>query len=59
MGSPREFRAMLAFVQKHGIVPVVDSVFTLAEGEKAFERMGLGEQFGKIVVGVVGNGGSR
>ena len=52
MGSPREFRAMLAFVQKHGIVPVVDSVFPLAEGGKGFERMGLGEQFGKIVIGM-------
>lgn len=50
MGSPREFRAMLAFVEKHAIVPVVDSVFPLAEGAKAFERMEKGEQFGKVVV---------
>ena len=52
MGSPREFREMLAFVQKHEIVPVVDSVFSLSEGAKAFERMEKGEQFGKIVVKV-------
>ncbi|MBC7776668.1 MAG: zinc-binding dehydrogenase [Phycisphaerae bacterium] len=52
MGSPREFRAMLAFVQKHEIVPVVDSVFSLSEGAKAFEQMAGGEQFGKIVVRV-------
>jgi len=50
MGSPREFRAMLAFVQKHEIVPVVDSVFVLSEGAKAFEKMGRGKQFGKIVL---------
>ncbi len=50
MGSPREFGAMLAFVQKHGIVPVVDSVFPLSEGAKAFEKMEQGGQFGKIVV---------
>lgn len=52
MGSPREFRAMLAFVQKHEIVPVVDSVFPLSEGAKAFEKMEKGAQFGKIVVRV-------
>jgi D-arabinose 1-dehydrogenase-like Zn-dependent alcohol dehydrogenase len=50
MGSPREFSTMLAFVQKHEIVPVVDSVFPLSEGEKAFQRMGNGTQFGKIVL---------
>jgi len=52
MGSPREFRAMLTFVQKHEIVPVVDSVFALSEGAKAFEKMSKGEQFGKIVMKV-------
>ena len=50
MGSPREFRAMLAFVQKHEIVPVVDSIFPMSEGAKAFEKMASGEQFGKIVL---------
>jgi NADPH:quinone reductase-like Zn-dependent oxidoreductase len=50
MGSPREFKAMLAFVEKHEIVPSVDSVFPLSEGNKAFEKMDKGEQFGKIVL---------
>lgn len=50
MGSLREFRAMLAFVAKHEIVPVVDSVFPLSEGNAAFEKMGKGTQFGKIVL---------
>ncbi len=50
MGSPAEFRAMLAFVAKHEITPVVDSVFPLSEGAKAFEKMESGGQFGKIVV---------
>jgi Zn-dependent alcohol dehydrogenases len=50
MGSLREFKTMLAFVEKHEISPVVDSVFPLAQGPKAFERMGKGEQFGKIVL---------
>lgn len=52
MGSPREFKSMLAFVQQHEIVPVVDSVFSLSEGVQAFERMELGGQFGKVVLGV-------
>ena len=50
MGSPREFRQMLAFVGKHRIVPVVDSVFPISEGNAAFDRMARGEQFGKIVL---------
>lgn len=52
MGSPREFKAMLAFVGKHKIVPVVDSIFPLSEGNTAFEKMGKGEQFGKIALSI-------
>jgi zinc-binding alcohol dehydrogenase/oxidoreductase len=52
MGSPEEFEAMLNFVQKHQIVPVVDSVFPLKDGAKAFEKLDLGGQFGKIVLTV-------
>ncbi|MBI5914896.1 MAG: zinc-binding dehydrogenase [Bacteroidetes bacterium] len=50
MGSDQDFADMLAFVNHHKIVPVVDSVFSLEEGAKAFERMEKGEQFGKIVL---------
>lgn len=50
MGSPREFRQMLAFVEKHGIEPVVDSITPLAAGASAFEKMEQGSQFGKIVL---------
>ncbi len=52
MGSPEEFKAMLNFVQNHQIVPVVDSVFPLKDGAKAFEKLDLGGQFGKIVLTV-------
>lgn len=52
MGSPAEFAGMLAFVEQHSIVPVVDSVFPLSEGNAAFEKMDKGEQFGKIVLRV-------
>jgi NADPH:quinone reductase-like Zn-dependent oxidoreductase len=50
MGSPREFKAMLDFVTKHAIIPVVDSIFPLKEGDKAFKKMEAGAQFGKIVL---------
>ena len=50
MGSPNEFAAMLAFVQRHQIRPVVDCIFSLKDGARAFERMKSGQQFGKIVL---------
>lgn len=50
MGSPQEFGKMLRFVIQHRIVPVVDSVFELADGNAALEKMKKGEQFGKIVL---------
>jgi zinc-binding alcohol dehydrogenase/oxidoreductase len=50
MGSPQDFDAMLALVTEKNIVPVVDEVFPLAEGEAALRRMEAGAQFGKIVL---------
>ena len=50
MGSEQDFAAMLALVAEKGIVPVVDEVFPLAEGEAALRRMEAGAQFGKIVL---------
>lgn len=52
MGTSQEFAAMVAFVGKHRLVPVVDSVWSLEEAPGAFERMARGEQFGKIVLKV-------
>ncbi len=52
MGNPTDFADMVAFVSKHKIEPVVDSVFPLEEGQAAFERMAGGVQFGKIVLRV-------
>lgn len=53
VGSPAEFAEMLYFVEKQGIVPTVDSVFDLSQGNAAFEKMDRGEQFGKIVLRVI------
>ncbi len=50
MGSDLEFKQMIDFVAEHKIVPVVDSVYSLSEGNKAFQRMEQGLQFGKIVL---------
>jgi NADPH:quinone reductase-like Zn-dependent oxidoreductase len=50
MGTEEEFAAMLRFVEQHTIKPVIDSVFPLAEAEKAMQRMASGKQFGKIVL---------
>lgn len=50
MGSDQEFHAMVDFVEKHKLTPVVDSVYALEEGAAAFEHMARGAQFGKIVI---------
>lgn len=50
MGTRLDFRRMLAFVSKHEIVPVIDSVFALSDGNEALKKMEKGDQFGKIVL---------
>jgi NADPH:quinone reductase-like Zn-dependent oxidoreductase len=50
MGSPDDFLAMVDFVNKHQIVPVLDEVFSLADADKAVNKMENSTQFGKIVL---------
>ncbi|HHB79435.1 MAG TPA: alcohol dehydrogenase [Saprospiraceae bacterium] len=50
MGSGQEFAKMLQLVNQHKIVPVVDSVNDLPQGNLAFRKMASGKQFGKIVL---------
>jgi NADPH:quinone reductase-like Zn-dependent oxidoreductase len=50
MGSEADFTALLRFVTEHQIVPVVDKIFPLAEGEAALRYMDNAQQFGKIVL---------
>ncbi len=52
MGNEADFRRMLAFVERHQIVPVVDSTFALAAGNQALARMDAGKQFGKITLSI-------
>ncbi len=49
MGSPRDFRAMLALFDQ-GLKPAVDCVFPLSEIVAAMHRMDEAAQFGKIVL---------
>jgi zinc-binding alcohol dehydrogenase/oxidoreductase len=50
MGSERDFDDMLALVNKHQLVPVVDKTFPLAEGEAALRYLEAGQQLGKVVL---------
>ena len=50
MGSPADWAAMVALVERHAIQPVVSDEYPLARAAEAFARMEQGDQFGKIVV---------
>lgn len=50
MGSDEEFQQMLSFVTKHKIVPVVDTIHPLTEGQLALNKMENSPQFGKFVL---------
>jgi NADPH:quinone reductase-like Zn-dependent oxidoreductase len=50
MGNDAEFRAIVAELRGGRLAPTVDSVWPLAEGRAAFERLESGLQFGKVVL---------
>lgn len=50
MGADAEFGQMLDFVSEYEIVPVVDRVFDLKDGNEALQLMKTSRQFGKIVL---------
>jgi NADPH:quinone reductase-like Zn-dependent oxidoreductase len=52
MGNDEEFDAVVAELRAGRLPAVVDSVFPLAEGRAAFERLASGKQFGKVAVRV-------
>lgn len=52
MGSDEEFGQMLELVNRHRIVPIVDQVFALADGNEAMAHMQDYGHFGKIVLGI-------
>jgi D-arabinose 1-dehydrogenase-like Zn-dependent alcohol dehydrogenase len=48
VGNRQEHEAMLAFVERRGIHPVVDIVYNLADLRHALRRLRSGDFFGKI-----------
>lgn len=52
MGNDDEFETVVEAYNEGRLRPVVDSVYPIAEGRTAFERLASGQQFGKVVVRV-------
>jgi NADPH:quinone reductase-like Zn-dependent oxidoreductase len=50
MGNDAEFDAVVNELRAGRLLPPIDSVFSLADGRSAFERLAHAEQFGKVVV---------
>jgi len=50
MGNDAEFDAVVNEFRAGRLRPVVDSVWPLDQGRKAFERLSSAEQFGKVVI---------
>ncbi|MDQ0160249.1 zinc-binding dehydrogenase [Alkalibacillus salilacus] len=48
MGSVEELREMLSFVDKYGIKPEIDTMFTLDQYAEAFEYLRDSNNFGKV-----------
>ncbi len=56
MGNDAEFAAIAEQLRAGRLQPPVDSVYELEHGRQAYERLMSGEQFGKVVVRVSGDG---
>ena len=52
MGSPREFDALLAHVERAEWRPVIDSVFALHDAAAAHARLESRDRFGKVVLAI-------
>lgn len=50
VGSRENFEAMLAFIERHSIRPVIDRTFAHDETAAAYEHVERGNHFGKIVI---------
>ena len=50
MGSPREYRGLLAHVEHASWTPVIDSVYPLERIDEASRRLDSSERFGKVVL---------
>ncbi|HET6681652.1 MAG TPA: zinc-binding dehydrogenase [Gemmatimonadaceae bacterium] len=52
MGSDAEFDAIMDELRAGRLLPEIDSVFDLVDGQAAFVRLAAGDQFGKVVIRV-------
>jgi NADPH:quinone reductase-like Zn-dependent oxidoreductase len=52
MGSPGDFRAMLALFAEGSLEPAIDEIVEMSDVAAAAQRVLAGEQFGKVVVRV-------
>jgi zinc-binding alcohol dehydrogenase/oxidoreductase len=52
MGSPSDFKAMLALFEGGKLKPVVDRTFAMDDVAEAAEYLLKGEQFGKVVLAI-------
>jgi len=52
VGSRERFEAMNRAIALHGLRPVIDRTFALADGAQAFAHLRGGAHFGKVVVSV-------
>ncbi|MGH8598471.1 MAG: zinc-binding dehydrogenase, partial [Gammaproteobacteria bacterium] len=50
MGRPEEFAAMIEFINRHRIEPVIDQTFKFSDAAIAYLRMYASEQMGKLVL---------
>ncbi len=50
MGSPREYRAMVAHAEEAQWRPVIDSIYALEDYEAAIARLEAPDRFGKVVL---------
>lgn len=52
MGNVREYQEVVGVLGTGALRPIVDRVYSLADARAAFERLGRGEQLGKVAVSI-------
>ena len=52
LGDLDEFGTLLAWVERSGLRPVIDSHYAIADLHAALDRLEMGQQFGKIAINV-------
>jgi len=50
VGNLEEYRAMLAFMEQHGLRPVIDRSFALTDAADALQYLATGHRFGKVTI---------